>query len=119
MGTGHSNAELTLTPARDRWDWPRVTSTMMAGTICPPHTVTLTNTGSTPLNVRGIGILGNNFGDFVETTTCGSSVPAHSSCAIDVRFAPAASGRRGASIKVRDDGGGTQAVPLAGTGVPR
>jgi len=90
------------------------------GTISPPHTVTLTNTGITPLNIRGIGIVGSNFGDFVETTTCGSSVPAHSSCAIDVRFAPAATGRRGASIKVRDDGGGgTQAVPLAGTGVRR
>ena len=88
------------------------------GTISPPHTVTLTNTGSTPLNIQGIGIVGSNFGDFVETTTCGSSVPAHSSCAIDVRFAPAATGRRGASIKVRDDGGGgTQGVNLRGTGI--
>ena len=88
------------------------------GTISPPHTVTLTNTGSTPLNIRGIGIVGSNFGDFVETTTCGSSVPAHSTCEIDVRFAPAATGRRGASIKVRDDGGGgTQGVNLRGTGI--
>jgi Abnormal spindle-like microcephaly-assoc'd, ASPM-SPD-2-Hydin/Galactose oxidase, central domain/Kelch motif len=89
------------------------------GTISPPHTVTLTNTGSTPLNIQGIGIVGNNFGDFIETTTCGSIVPAHSSCEIDVRFAPADTGRRAASIRVRDDGGGgTQGVKLMGTGIP-
>jgi hypothetical protein len=89
------------------------------GTISPPRTVTLTNTGSTPLNIRGVGIVGSNFGDFVETTTCGSSVPANSSCTIDVRFAPTATGRRGASIKVRDDGGGgAQAVALRGAGIP-
>lgn len=41
------------------------------GTTSPPQTVTLTNTGSTPLSIQGIGIAGTNFGDFVETTTCG------------------------------------------------
>ena len=89
------------------------------GTTSPPHTVTLTNTGSTPLTVRGIAILGANFSDFTETTTCGSSVPANSSCAINVRFTPTATGPRQASMKVRDDGGGgTQPVKLAGTGTP-
>ena len=87
------------------------------GTISPPHTVTLTNTGSTPLSIRGIAILGANFGDFAQTTTCGSSVPANASCTIDVRFAPTATGTRQASMKVRDDGGGgAQRVKLAGTG---
>src|SRR5262249_24488323 len=47
-------------------------------TVSPPQTVRLTNTGGTPLNIQGIGISGNNFGDFAETTTCGSSVPANS-----------------------------------------
>jgi hypothetical protein len=88
------------------------------GTTSPPHTVTLTNVGDTPLNIRGIAILGANFGDFVETTTCGSSVPAHTSCEIDVRFAPSATGPRGASLKVRDDGGGgTQDINLRGAGI--
>src|SRR5262249_34125000 len=86
------------------------------GTISPPQTVTLTNTGSTPLNIQGVAISGNDFGDFIETTTCGSSVPAHTSCEIDVRFAPTATGERTASLKVRHDGGGAQPVNLAGTG---
>jgi hypothetical protein len=87
-------------------------------TVSPPQIVTLTNTASTPLSIRGIGIVGSNFSDFVETTTCGSSVPANSSCTIDVRFAPTATGPRTASIKVQHDGGGSQPIKLTGTGTP-
>ena len=87
------------------------------GTTSSPRTVTLTNTASTPLNIQSVAILGANFGDFAQTTTCGSSVPANGSCEIDVRFAPTATGTRQASMKVRDDGGGgAQRVKLAGTG---
>jgi hypothetical protein len=86
------------------------------GTTSPPQTVRLTNTGSTALNIQGITISGNNFGDFIETTTCGSSVPANSSCAIKVWFRPTATGERTASVKVRHDGGGAQPINLTGTG---
>jgi hypothetical protein len=88
------------------------------GRTSRPQTVTLSNTGSTPLSIRGIGIMGSNFGDFIATTTCGSSVPANSSCTIDVRFAPTATGSRTASVKVRHDGGGDQPIRLKGTGTP-
>ncbi len=108
MGTG---TVVQLTPMNVKFGNQRV------GTISPPQTVRLTNTGSTPLSIRGIGIVGNNFGDFVETTTCGSSVPANSSCAIDVRFRPTATGLRTASVKVQHDGGGAQPVELRGRGV--
>jgi hypothetical protein len=87
------------------------------GTTSPAQTVRLTNTGSTPLNIQGITISGHNFGDFAETTTCGSSVPANSSCLIHVRFRPTATGERTASLKVRHDGGGAQPVNLTGIGV--
>ena len=87
------------------------------GTTSRPKTVILTNTGSTPLSIHGIAITGTDFGDFVETTTCGSSVPAHTSCEIDVRFAPSRPGTRTASMKVHHDGGGEQPVRLKGTGV--
>jgi hypothetical protein len=108
MGTG---TVVQLTPMNVNF------GNQTVGTISPPHTVTLTNVGDTPLNIRGIAILGANFGDCVETTTCGSSVPAHTSCEIDVRFAPTATGPREASLRVRDDGGGgAQDVKLSGTG---
>ena len=109
MGTG---TVVQLTPMNVNFGNQRV------GTTSPPRTVTLTNTGSTSLSIHGIAVTGVNFGDFVETTTCGSSLPAHTSCAIQVRFLPAATGAREAFLRVRDDGGGgTQDVELRGTGI--
>jgi Abnormal spindle-like microcephaly-assoc'd, ASPM-SPD-2-Hydin len=87
------------------------------GTISRPKTVILTNTGSTPLSVHGINITGTDFSDFAETSTCRSSVPAHTSCEIHVRFGPSDTGTRKASLKVLHDGGGEQPVRLRGTGI--
>ena len=92
----------------------------IVGTTSDPQTATITNTGSDPLHIFGIGLSGRNFGDFTETTTCGSRLAAGGSCTIDVTFTPGARGNRHASLKIVDDGGASpQAVPLAGTGIPR
>src|SRR5205823_11893237 len=89
-------------------------------TTSDPLTATVTNIGSEDLHISGVGISGANFGDFAETTTCGSRVAPGGSCRIDVTFTPGARGNRHASLKIVDDGGASpQAVPLAGTGVPR
>lgn len=87
------------------------------GTTSPPKSVTLTNTGSTPLNVTSITVTGTNASDFVQTNNCGTSVAAHASCTINVTFRPIAKGRRTAAVSISDDGGGSpQTVMLAGTG---
>ena len=92
----------------------------IVGTTSDPQTATITNTGSEDLHIFGIGLSGANFGDFAETTTCRSRLAAGGSCTIDVTFTPGARGDRHASLKIVDDGGASpQAVPLAGTGVPR
>ena len=92
----------------------------IVGTTSDPLTATVTNIGSEDLHISGIGLGGTNFGDFAETTTCGSRLAAGGSCTIDVTFTPGARGDRHASLKIVDDGGGSpQAVPLAGTGVRR
>jgi hypothetical protein len=89
------------------------------GTTSRAHAVTLTNTGSTPLSIQAIGIAGANFGDFAETTTCGSRLPSNASCAIQVRFKPTATGLRSASVQIHDDGGGSpQRANVTGTGTP-
>ena len=89
-----------------------------AGRVNQRHSVTLTNTGSTLWSIRGIRIVGNNLSDFIATTTCDSSVPPTSTCTIDVRFAPTATGYRTASLRVRHDGGGEQPINLTGIGTP-
>jgi len=87
------------------------------GTTSTAQTVTITNTGSTLLNIHGIGIAGPDFGDFGYTTTCSASLLPNASCAVNVTFTPTITGARTGAAKVSDDGGGSpQAVTLSGTG---
>jgi len=87
------------------------------GVVSSPQSVTLTNTGNTSLTFTSISVTGANAGDFSETNTCGSSLAQSTSCAIAVKFSPAALGIRTASLSVADNASGSpQTVSLAGTG---
>jgi len=87
------------------------------GTTSPPQTLVLTNTGTTQLSFIKITILGTGHFDFSQTNNCGTTVPAKTSCTISVTFTPIATGTRGASMYISDDGGGSpQKVNLTGMG---
>jgi bacillolysin len=87
------------------------------GMTSAPQTVTLTNSGTTALSISGIALAGTNSGDFAKTTTCGSSLAAAASCAINVTFTPTATGSRSATLQVTDNAAGSpHGVPLSGTG---
>lgn len=89
----------------------------LVGTTSPSQQVTLNNTGFAPLNITSITVTGTNSSDFGQTNTCGSSVAAGMSCAINVTFTPAATGSRTASVSITDNAGGSpQSVSLTGTG---
>jgi hypothetical protein len=88
------------------------------GTMSPPQTITLTNTGSAILTITSVAITGANSGDFAQTNTCGSSVAAGSACTISITFAPTATGTRSASLSITDNASGSpQTVGLTGTAV--
>ncbi len=88
------------------------------GATSAPQNFTLTNTGSSPLSITGIGTTGSNPGDFVQTNDCGTSVAAGASCTFTVTFTPTASGNRSATLNIFDNAGGSpQHVSLAGTGI--
>ena len=90
----------------------------IVGTTSDPQTATITNTGSEDLHITGVGLGGANSGDFAETSTCGSILPADGSCTVDITFTPTVKGHRHAKLLITDDGGGSpQSVPLTGTGV--
>jgi hypothetical protein len=77
------------------------------------HTITLTNSGNGVLAISGIAVSG----DFGETDTCGSSVAAGASCAINVTFTPTAPGTRTGTITITDNAPGSpHVVSLTGTG---
>jgi DNA-binding beta-propeller fold protein YncE len=90
------------------------------GTASAVQTFTLSNTGTAALTIAGIAIGGANPGDFPQTNTCGSSLAAAGSCTISVKFDPAATGTRTASVIVTDSSfdvtGSTQTSTLSGTG---
>ncbi len=79
--------------------------------------VTLSNDGSTQLNITSISITDDSK-DFNQTNDCGTSLPPGGSCRIEVTFAPQTSGDKQGAVKVVYDGlGSPQKVPLTGTGI--
>jgi hypothetical protein len=91
--------------------------TVSAGKSSTAQTVTLSNTGTTPLIIISIGFTGANPGNFSQTNTCpspSSSLAAGKSCSISVTFK--SSGKAAsASLTVTDNTQvGTQAVSLSG-----
>ncbi len=84
------------------------------GTSSSPQTVTLTNTGTSPLNILGITIGGY----FYQTNNCGTVLSAGASCSISVIFKPIAPGLSTGSVSVYDNAAGSpQTVMLNGTGL--
>ncbi len=85
------------------------------GTVSPAVKVTMYNLGTTALSITEIGIAGGT--NFAETNYCGTSLPAHSTCAINVTFDPTVLGGQSGQLKVRFEAPGTEeAVRLSGNG---
>ena len=88
-----------------------------AATSSSPETFTLSNTGNDTLNIASIGLTPTDTDNFSETTTCGATLAANSSCPIVVLFTPAGSGSFSASLIITDKSNcGTQSSTLTGTG---
>ena len=82
-----------------------------------PRPATLTNTGTSILNVSSIGISGTNPQDYSQTNTCGPTVNAGMSCTISVTFTPAAIGTRSAGVSMTDSSTDSpQLISLTGIG---
>jgi hypothetical protein len=83
------------------------------GSVSQPNTSLLRNMGSVALTISSITISG----DFTETDTCGTSVPAAGTCTFTLTFTPTAPGPRFGSILVQDDGAGSpHFINLVGDG---
>ena len=80
----------------------------------------INNVGTTAVNFTGAGIVvaGTNPADFVLVLNhCGASLEPGASCIVAIKFLPAATGARSATLNINDDGGASpQMVPLSGTG---
>jgi hypothetical protein len=82
-----------------------------------PQNATLTNTGSGTLNIKSILGSGPDAGDFIESTTCGTTVAPGGSCTISVKFDPTRSGTRSAQVSITDNTiTGLNGITLSGYG---
>ena len=90
-------------------------------TTSAPQTVTLTNTGGSPLVITNIRIAGGNATNFAITTnTCpigGTGLAAGANCTVNVTFRPTRLGLRTSNLRLTDNAvPSPQNVPLSGTG---
>ncbi len=80
--------------------------------VSDPQTVTITNPTGAPQRIASITATGT----YLVSTTCGHVLAPHSSCTVDIRFAPTAQGDRSAALTVSDGTpAGRYQVYLAGT----
>ena len=87
-------------------------ASQIVGTTSAAQVVTLTNMGSSPLNITGIAASG----DFEETNTCNTSLGPGSNCQISVTFTPKAAGSLVGAVTITDDAAGSpQMIALSGT----
>ncbi|HLY41244.1 MAG TPA: choice-of-anchor D domain-containing protein [Terracidiphilus sp.] len=121
--SGQGNISISLTgsgvaPAVT-FSAPTVTfGNQLQGTSSSAQTVNLKNSGSSSLSSIALSITGANSGDFSQTSNCGSSLTAGSSCTISVVFKPGGVGTRTATLSVADNASGSpQTVALTGTGI--
>jgi hypothetical protein len=83
------------------------------GTTSAPQRAVLLDGGSQPLGITRIVASG----DFAQTNTCGSAVPAGRRCTITVTFKPTATGTRAGAITITDNAAGSpHKLPLTGVG---
>ena len=89
----------------------------VVGTTSPPQSVTLSNTGESPLTISDI----SSSGDFAATGNCSGSLAAGSSCTINVTFTPEGTGTRSGTLTITDNNdamqGTTQTAALTGGGL--
>jgi uncharacterized protein (TIGR03437 family) len=88
------------------------------GTAGAALAATLNNIGKGTLSISSIQIQGQNASEFTQSSNCGSSLSAGSSCNISIVFRPAGTGSKTAILYINDNATGSpQTVALTGTGV--
>jgi hypothetical protein len=89
-------------------------------TASAAKTVTLNNTGATPLTITSIAIAGVDPNDFAEGNNCPqspASLAASATCTLNITFEPKAKGSRSGTVVITDNAQFTpQKILLSGTG---
>jgi trimeric autotransporter adhesin len=111
-GTGVTAPALTLSRTTVNF------GSQTIGTVSALQSVSLTNTGSTILQINAIQLSGPNANVFQTSTNCGESLAVQASCTLLLGFAPMAQGPANATITITTDAADSpRTIMLTGTGV--
>jgi sugar lactone lactonase YvrE len=125
MGDDPSNLTLTSPATLPAPPSPRVCPATAPFNFCdepvggytPAQPFTLTNNTTAAVSGLMTSFTGANPADFqVSGNTCGMSLNAGASCAVNVDFAPTATGTRSAVLTVTDSAGDSATAAVSGTG---
>jgi hypothetical protein len=91
------------------------------GTTSAAQTITVSNSGNSPLTVTSIAVTGTDAAMFTATPTgCNAAIAPAASCTIAVRFAPTTTGAKTATVSITHNSnnvaGSVSNVTLTGTG---
>ena len=114
-GTATPPPQPALTLSQNQVGFPST----VQGATSAAIVVTVTNSGTAPLNISSITFGGANTADFASTNTCSSAVAPGNNCAISVTFAPQATGQRSETITLTDNAPDSpQIIQVSGTATP-
>jgi hypothetical protein len=101
---------VTVVPTTLHW------AKIFVGVTSGAKTVTLTNTGSSTLNISSIGVSGD-FSQKIVARSCKATLAAGANCLIKVQFTPTQVGVRTGTVTITDNAPDSpQQVSLSGTG---
>jgi hypothetical protein len=91
--------------------------TTKSGSTSAAQAVTLTNSGTTTIDLNSISLAGATPASFEELTNCGAALAANASCTVYIAFKPTAAGSVTAALSLFDNAASSpQTVALSGTG---
>lgn len=93
-------------------------ATQAQATLSPPRPITITDTGTAPLQVAGFLFSGVDNGDFlIASDNCRAQIAPGGHCVVNVSFAPQGQGARAATLEIESNDPNSPAdVALTGTG---
>jgi len=86
------------------------------GTTSSAQTVTVKNTGASPLVISAVTVTGTGAASFTSTNTCGATVTAGGTCTVTVSYTPTASGSASASVSIASNASSSLSIALTGNG---
>lgn len=87
------------------------------GTSSASTSITVTNTGGTPLTIASVATVGSDSSQFTQTNNCSAPIAVAGNCVIQVTFSPTLTGALTSHINVTAAASPTVRVALSGTGV--